>query len=181
MSETEAETEMVTTERVLAAIAAERDAWRALVAEVGEDRMEEPGPMGEWSFKDLASHLTGWRTHALDRLEAAARGDAPPPTAWPPALRTDDEINAWLHDRDRARPLADVLAEAEATFDRVRSAVGGLSDREANDRARFPMLEGQSLAGAIVSGDFFGHLHEEHEPAVRAWLRDRAGRPGAAR
>jgi hypothetical protein len=42
---------------VLAHIDSERTIWRELVAEVGEDRMDEPGPMGDWTFKDLASHL----------------------------------------------------------------------------------------------------------------------------
>ena len=40
----------------------ERAVWRELVREVGVDRMNEPGPMGPWSFKDLAAHLLGWRT-----------------------------------------------------------------------------------------------------------------------
>ena len=50
----------------------EREAWRALVDEVGVDRMTEPGPMGPWSFKDLAAHLLGWRDRTIARLEAAA-------------------------------------------------------------------------------------------------------------
>ena len=36
----------------------ERADWERLLAEVGEARMEEPGPMGQWTFKDLQAHLT---------------------------------------------------------------------------------------------------------------------------
>ena len=57
---------------VLAAIDRERDAWETLLVEVGEARMLEPGAMGEWTFKDLTAHITGWRARALQRLEAAA-------------------------------------------------------------------------------------------------------------
>lgn len=173
--------------RALAAIDDERVAWGALVDEVGPDRMAEPGPMGDWTFKDLAAHLTGWRSYAIARIEAGLRGevDAPPP--WPVNLTTDEThdeifaINAWIHGRDRDRPLADVLAEADATFPRLRAAVDGLSEAELRDPARFPSLEGRALGEALVSGDFFGHLHEEHEPGVRAWLaggksRRRTGR-----
>ena len=46
---------------LLEAIEREREAWEALLAEVGEDRMLEAGPMGEWTFKDLVAHLNGWR------------------------------------------------------------------------------------------------------------------------
>ncbi|MDP9366554.1 MAG: ClbS/DfsB family four-helix bundle protein [Chloroflexota bacterium] len=173
-------TETGTKARVLEAIDAERAAWHALVVEVGEDRMEEPGPMGAWSFKDLAAHLTGWRQRSLDQIEAAQRGetDAPPP--WPAALSTDDEINAWIHRREHDRPLAAVLADADATFARLRASVDALSEAELNDAGRFAWMEGHSLGPAILSGDFFGHLHEEHEPDVRAWL-DRRSAAGGTR
>ncbi len=58
----------ITKADALAAIDAEREIWRQLVAEVGDDRMEEPGPMGAWTFKDLAAHLTGWRQHSIARI-----------------------------------------------------------------------------------------------------------------
>lgn len=50
-----------TKDRLLATIRDEREQWRGLVGEVGEEWMERSGPMGEWTFKDLAAHLTGWR------------------------------------------------------------------------------------------------------------------------
>jgi hypothetical protein len=163
--------ETVTTRRALETIDAEREAWRGLVAEVGEDRMDEPGPMGDWTFTDLAAHIAGWRRYWLARLEAELRGEADPPPPWPPELTTDDEINAWLHDRGRGRPRGEVLAEADATFHRLRAIVEALPADELTDPARFPSLEGRALGGEIVvSGGFFAHLHEEHEPDVRAWL-----------
>lgn len=165
--------------RMLETIEAERAAWQRLVAEVGEARMEEPGPMGGWSFKDLAAHITGWRERSIGRIDADSRGEGDPPPPWPVALTEDDEINAWIHDRARDRPLAAVLGEADATFPRLGAAVAALSDDELNDAARFPWAEGRSLAEAILSGVFFGHLHEEHEPDVRAWLAG-AGRGSGA-
>jgi hypothetical protein len=35
----------------------ERAGWEQLLADVGEARMSEPGPMGDWSFRDLLAHL----------------------------------------------------------------------------------------------------------------------------
>jgi hypothetical protein len=58
---------------VLAAIDRERDAWETLLVEVGEARMLEPGVMGDWTFKDLTAHITGWRARSLQRPEAAAK------------------------------------------------------------------------------------------------------------
>lgn len=64
-SEHERVTEADPKDRVLARIEAERAAWRKLVEEVGEDGTEEPGPMGEWTFKDLASGLRIWRNRMI--------------------------------------------------------------------------------------------------------------------
>lgn len=144
-----------------------RDRWRRLVADVGEQRMELPGAMGDWSFKDVASHLSAWRRRTIDRLEAAGRGDPPPPAPWPAGLgdAEDDPINAWIHERTKDRPLSDVLAHADATYDAFLAAVLALPPKDATDPERFDWLEGE----ALVDADFAGHL-DEHEPDVRRWL-----------
>jgi hypothetical protein len=157
-------------EQALAAIDAERAAWDALVAEVGDERLEEPGPMGEWSFKDLAAHLTGWRARTVERLEAAVRGEAEPAAPWPAELQEDDAINAWIHERSRDRPAAEVLGDAADSWDRLRAAVASLPDEALTATDYFSWTEGYSLSSLIVDRRFFGHLHEEHEPDVRAWL-----------
>ena len=50
-------------------IEAARKHWQSLVNEVGEERMEQPGPMGDWTFKDLAAHLTAWQERTVLRLK----------------------------------------------------------------------------------------------------------------
>ena len=67
-------TETDARDRLVAHIRAERALWANLVTEIGEDRMTEPGPMGEWTFKDLASHLLAWR-------ERRSRASRRPPRA----------------------------------------------------------------------------------------------------
>ena len=163
---------------VLDAIAEERVAWSDLVAAVGADRMLEPGPMGDWTFKDLAAHLTGWRERSIVRLEAAARGEQEPPPPWPAELTEDDAINDWIQARSRDRSVSEVLADADASYLRLSQAVQALPDEALWDPAYFPWTEGTPLGQAIVDRSYFGHLHEEHEPDVRAWLKqhDQAGR-----
>ena len=155
---------MKTRDELVAQIRAERAGWHALLAAVGQERMEQPGPMGDWTFKDLVAHLTGWRERTIRRLEAGPGREPPPP--WPSHLTVDDEINAWIYERQRDRPLPEVLAEADASFERLAAAVAALPEEELTTPGRFAWMEGKPL----VAGDFFGHLHEEHEPAIRAWL-----------
>jgi hypothetical protein len=154
---------------LIADIEREQRHWRDLVAEVGRERMNEPGPMGEWTFKDLASHLAGWRGRTVARLEALARGATEPPTPWPAELKDDDSINAWIRERDRSRSLDAALADYDQSFDRLAAAIGALPD----DALMTPGLLPALGEGRLLDADFFGHLHKEHEGPVRDWLSSR--------
>jgi Mycothiol maleylpyruvate isomerase N-terminal domain len=142
--------------------------WRELVAEVGRERMLEPGPMGEWTFKDLAAHLGAWRNYRIPALEAVARGDPLPPPPWPAGLAEDDydAINAWLQERDAKRSLDDILDDYDRSFERLAAALEALPESVAHDPHGLPWMDGE----AAVDADFTEHLHGEHLPSIRAWL-----------
>ena len=172
----------VTKGEVVAAINREREAWDALLAEVGEDRMLEPGPMGEWTFKDLADHLTAWRERGLQRLEAAAHGQPEPPASWPTELNDEndedvDAINAWFQKQSDEKLLGEVLDESRESYARLAEAVQQLPDEALTDPAYFSWTGGQALGDAIVSGEFFGHLRDEHQAEIRQWLATRSSEP----
>jgi hypothetical protein len=155
---------VTTRDELLRQIETERAAWQALVAEVGDDRMEEPGPMGQWSFKDLVAHLLGWSNRTIQRIEAGP--GVYPPAPWPSELKTDDEINAWIHEQHRDRPLGDVLAGMDGWYQRLANLIQSLPEDDLTTSGRYDFMEGRPL----VEADFFGHFHEEHEPSIRAWL-----------
>jgi hypothetical protein len=157
--------------RALRTIEAERAEWQRLVQEVG-DRVEQPGITGQWSFKDVTAHLLGWRSQSLDKIEAAANGLPEPPTPWPAELTSDDEINAWIDRQQRDRSASDVLTGFDGTFERFRRLVETLPEEDLRNPNRFPSLDGSALGDSIISGRFFGHLHDEHEPDIRRWLSD---------
>jgi hypothetical protein len=158
---------------LIARIDRERAFWRELTDEVGRDRMTEPGPMGEWTFKDLAAHLLGWRERMIARLEAAAEGREEPNPKWPAELDGDDRINDWIQAQYQDRSVEDVLDQVDRTYVRVAAAVTALPDAMLIDPAAFRWLEGESLAEA----DLFGHLHDEHLPSIRDWLAARPAVP----
>lgn len=164
----------VSNDRVFDAIQSESDAWDALVAEVGAQHMEEPGVVGDWTFKDVAAHINAWRMRALDRLEAAAQGKPDPVPPVDPDSETEDEMNAAFYAANRDRPVHDVLSESRATFARLKGVVTKFSADDLSDPNRFEWMDGEALGPAIVGGSYFGHLHEEHEPEIRAWLAGRS-------
>jgi Mycothiol maleylpyruvate isomerase N-terminal domain len=156
---------MQTRAEQIAAIRADQQFWRDLAAEVGPARYAEPGPMGAWSFGDLAGHLLGWRNRSIARVEAAARGEAEPPPLWPAQLDDDDMVNVWIHDQHAGRPPEQLVADYDASYDRLIRALEAVPD---DLFATVIPWIGEPL----VNIDFIDHLHDEHVPSVRAWLDD---------
>jgi hypothetical protein len=147
----------------------EYQGWEALLAEIGEARMEESGVAGHWSIKDIVAHLTGWRRRTVARFQAAVRGEPTPPPPWPAHLQSDDEINDWIYEANRDRSVRQVLDDSDQVFRQLATALEALPDdwlEPERSAEHFPWLEGQPLSAALL----FGHFHEEHEPDMRAWL-----------
>ena len=167
------ETETPARDRIVAALEREQEAWRALVAEVGVEHLTEPGPMGDWSFRDLAAHLSGWRERTIARLEAAADGAPEPPDPWPADLNDLDDdaegINEWIQRQHAGRSTDEILASIDASYDRLAAALSRFPEATLTDPHAIPMMEGT----AAVDVDWVSHYHDEHEPTVRAWLARR--------
>jgi hypothetical protein len=155
---------------LLARIDEDEGAWHALAAEVPISRMDEPGPMGDWSFRDLVSHLLAWRNRTIGRLEAAALGAPRPPQPWPAGVSDDEPINAWFRDQDTGRTADDLLAAYAASFGRVTGAVAALPPEAfVAESAETPgYFRWRDSAGELES-DFSGHLRD-HVDDVRGWL-----------
>ena len=158
-------------DRLVAIIDAERRSWRDLVAEVGTDRMSEPGPMGAWTFRDLIVHLLGWRERTIHRLEAVAAGRPDPPDPWPVDLDDDDDINDWFQARGAGRSTGELLDAADRSYARLGAALAAIPAETLTDPHGISWLDGT----AAVDVDWLSHLHDEHDGSIRAWLdtRDR--------
>jgi hypothetical protein len=157
----------------IAAIRADQQFWRDLAGEVGPDRYGEPGPMGEWSFGDMAGHLLGWRNRTLARLDAFSRSEPDPPDPWPTALDDDDRINTWIHDHHADRSPDQLVGDYDASYDRLIAILDAMPDAKLTDPTAIPWLE-----APLVDVDFTGHLHDEHVPSVRAWLESNRNEGG---
>ena len=169
--------EPTTKRELMDLIRREQAAWEALLAEVGEARMTEPGVTGDWTFKDVAAHLTAWRERGVVRLRAAARGEAPPPAPWATVVTAGSDdfepVNQWIYQANRDRPLADVLRDSRASLRELEQAAEALPEPDLIEPARFPWMGDNALVSYIM-GNSMEHFFDDHEPAVRAWLGARA-------
>src|SRR5579859_4325663 len=119
----------------------EEAAWEALLAEIGPAHMTQPEVAGGWSIKDIVAHLTGWRRRSVRRFQALLQHEpdfAPP---WPPELQEDDEINAWIYEANRDRPLAEVLSDERDVFQQLVATLEAFSEEELKQLRRLIGLE----------------------------------------
>src|SRR3954452_6011288 len=89
-------------QELLERIEREADLWEVFLSEVGEERMEQPGAAGEWSFKDVVAHLSAWRANTLARLRAARQDQTPSSQFWPAGWDEENDkdlekINEWIY------------------------------------------------------------------------------------
>ncbi len=104
---------IATKQDMLASIRHERGLWAALVATVGEARMDIPGAMGAWTFKDLIAHLTAWWRRESSCLEAIRRHEPPMPHPSPAQV---EMINDWIYHTNHDRPLSNPLRNADEVW-----------------------------------------------------------------
>src|SRR5437660_2729156 len=80
---------------------AERAEWEALLAEVGEARMLQPGVAGGWSVKDIIAHVMWGEREMVGVMQARALVGS---KLWD---LPEDERNAIMVAEQRDRPLHD--------------------------------------------------------------------------
>ena len=139
--------------------------FEALLASLEEEQMLIPGVNGSWSVKDNLAHLAAWHTSQAMRLRAVVDGAEPPDPA--PGCETEDDINDYYYRRFKDLPLADVLADFRASYQRVLAATQALSWETLNEP--FPWSDNDAPMGAYTLGNTVGH-YELHSELIKRWL-----------
>ncbi len=118
-----------------------RAEWEALLAEVGEARMLQPGAAGEWSVKDVIAHVTWGEREMVGVMRAHALVGS---DLW---NLPEDERNAIMIAGQRDRPLHDVLTEERQVYAQFVEQVQALPDEDFTDARRFREMPEQWLSG----------------------------------
>jgi hypothetical protein len=155
-----------TTTRVLDSIRDSRARLEALIAGHDEAALVRPGPEG-WSFKDHLAHLTAWRRMVLGYLAGKPQHEGLGLAA-AAAAGGEEAINAALHERDRATPWPQVLAEFRAVYDELVEKLRPYA--ESDWQAPYPLTPPTRRPRLDnIEGNTFAH-DDEHLGWVKAWL-----------
>jgi len=95
---------------------------------LSDEHMIRPGAVGEWSVKDVLSHVASWEEVALPDLARLARGDTPTLASIDLYSTSFDGFNALIMSLRRALPLDQVLRELDIVRADFMTAVSRLPD-----------------------------------------------------
>ena len=149
-----------------------RREYAALEQTIGQlSEMQMTTPLdGSWSAKDILAHIAAWQQILLGfhiggrPFHEAARGIAA-------NYETDDldTINEALYQRDKNRPLPEVLDAFRRSHQEAMTTIEGLSEADLF-RAYTPAGRDPSDGGQLINwiaGDTYEHYEEHHATIQR--------------
>ncbi len=129
----------------------------------------EPGVTGNWSVRDIIAHVTSWEEEALTHLPHVHAGRRPP--KYSVKYGGIDRFNALTTGRKQDLTLAEVLAEQEATHQRLLQYLETVPEDLFTTETRFRHR---------LKLDTYSH-YPKHAEAIRRWRLDRAATATAER
>ncbi|HLY31743.1 MAG TPA: hypothetical protein VKQ36_12000, partial [Ktedonobacterales bacterium] len=123
--------------------------------------------------KQLVAHLTWYESRIVEGAQQVLATGKRDPTRSGLAALPMDERNARIAQESCARPLADVLAEADQMFEALLAMMRACPDEFLND-PRLIGLPDDVIPWMLIAGNSYAH-YQEHERSIRAWLELQAG------
>jgi hypothetical protein len=120
--------------------------------------MLEPGVIGTWSVKDIIAHVTAWEEEALAHLPLILAGGKPP--RYSVTHGGINAFNAQMTQRNRERPLSEVLRRRDDTHRRLLAFIQGAPEETFATDTRFRRR---------LRLDTYSH-YPIHAAAIRRWL-----------
>jgi uncharacterized damage-inducible protein DinB len=148
----------------ISALKEARAEWEALLAQIDEARMNQPGATGKWSVKDVIAHIAWGELEMVPLLREHSLAKSS--ELW---NLSEDERNEEVYQQYRDRPLHDIIDEERKAYADMLAAIAGLSDEDLNDPRRFKGMPQDWTPWRIVDGNSSKH-YRDHAASLRAWL-----------
>lgn len=117
--------------------------------------------LGQWSIKEIVSHMIGWHRELIPVLERIARGERPNPTGV--SYEDVEGWNARFAGALRDRQVEDVLLEFDKSHEAfLRAAAGVPEERFQPGKTAYKLVDLNSA-----------HHYREHGDQIRAWRASR--------
>ena len=158
--------EPVTKAWIVQSIEQGRAEWDAILAEVGRERMEQPGVEGDWTVKDIIAHNMWNEREMLGLVSDHALLPTETDRLW---MMSNDERNEELYQVYKDSPLDELLDEDRTVHRQLMQAMESLDDTDMVDPNRFPGMPDDWVPWKIIAGCTFNH-YPDHIKDIRSWL-----------
>ena len=143
------------------------------IARLTDAQLQAPVLENGWSVKDVLAHLAFWDGRLLHAVNPQPGPEGGPPSRLAPPLIADipyDEqwlatVNARIYALNRARTLADVRAEFDATRRHLLRTAAALSPQAVADLDGLTAPLGEPFSTMLLGA--YGH-YEEHAEELEA-------------
>ncbi len=157
---------------ILSALREQFEQWEQLLASMGERQVTDLQTLGDWSTKDVITHLWAWQQISIARVEAALQDREPRLPAWVSDLSGDweenaNQTNAWVYDTFHGQAWVKIHQNWKEGFQRFLNLGEELPEINLLDSSKYPWLQGQPLAVILLAS--YDH-HQEHLEKLVAWL-----------
>lgn len=157
----------MTATRLIGILQGERAQWNALLAQVGPHRMEIPGVEGTWSVKELVAHLTWYERAVVEGAQEVLSTGVYTQREY--GGLGMDERNAIIATESRARPVGEVLAEADGAFNQLLQLLAVCPDDLLNNARHLGLPNNDVPPWMLVADNSYAH-YQQHAQSIRAWL-----------
>jgi hypothetical protein len=151
-------------------IRSERRELEAVLDELSEDRMVDPGLEGGWSVKDILAHITWWEQRMVGWLRGSYAGKTPERPA--PGMTWDDldSLNAQTYLENKDRGLGEVMTESRLSYREALAEVEKMTDADLLDGDRFEWRKGDPMWHMVAANTWWHY--KEHREDIGRWLEE---------
>jgi hypothetical protein len=152
-------------------IQVERRQLEKTLAVLSKEDLIQPGMIGEWSVKDVLSHLAAWEQLFLIWYESGLQGRIPDPNPVGMSTKAIDALNRQIFNQYRQHSLEDVLAKFQSSYEQIYGAILLIPEEE------MFTVEGYAWTGKLTLADYIAgntcnHYHWA-KTKIRTWLKTR--------
>lgn len=137
--------------------------WDALLEEVDEVRIQQPGVCGKWSIKDLIAHVTWFEAEMVELFRSCTLSGSP---LW--ELKTDQR-NERIFQDNQFRSLDDIRQESLKVFAHLLTAIEEVTPAALLDPGEISGMPADWDPLEILASNTWGH-YEVHSRHIRDFL-----------
>lgn len=157
---------------LLTAIDKERSTLETLLAGVSSEEMVMSDIVGTWSVKDVLCHLIEWQQMCLGWYRAGVNGEVPELPAPGFKWNQTPQLNQFIYEKHRERPLADVLEQFHDSHQEMLDLIHSLSNETLFTPSVYKWTNKNTFGTYVVSATCSHYLWAKKE--IRKGFKNKA-------